>query len=161
MATVYGVEATKIHNTTPSGKADVGTLGGNVRLHYDKYTLTADLSANDIIVMNGLLPKGARVIDAFVKHADLDTTGGTIDFGWAASEELSGGSAVEAADDDGWIANADVATAADTIYASINQANAPGIGKKFSAAVQPQIKIEGDTDATSGDIETFIYYVVD
>jgi len=155
MATLFGVEATKILNQQPTEPVDVGTIGGVMRMHYDKFNLSADLSTNDIIKMNDLLPKGARVIDAMVKYSDLDASGGTIDFGWAVSS-VSG----EAADENGFIEAADV-TSADTIKASDNQANAAGIGKKFTESVQPQIKIEGDTDATSGSIETFIWYVMD
>lgn len=156
MAEFYGVEADKINVDSPPQHADVGAVGGVVRLLYDKFTLTADLSANDVLIMGGKIPKGARVIDAMVKHADLDTSGGTIDFGWAA-----GADALEAADENGFIEAADVATAADVVKASDNQAAPAGIGKKFLEAVQPQIKIEGDTDATAGDVESFIWYVVD
>jgi len=161
MASVYGTEATKIWNQEPSEPAAVGTLGGGMRLHYDKYTYTADLSTGDLILMNGLLPKGARIIDAMIKFEDLDGAGGTVDFGYAASAEQSGGSTVEAADENAFHEAVDVATAADTIKASDNQANAAGIGKKLSGAVQPQIKIEGDTDTTTGTIESFIWYVLD
>lgn len=156
MATVYGENADKILVDDPSQRADVGSLGGRVRCLYDKYTFTADLSSGDVIVMGGKIPKGARVIDAMVKHADLDTSGGTIDFGWAASE-VSG----EAADENGFLQAADVATGADVVKASDNQAGAAAIGKKFTQAVQPQIKIEGDTDVTSGDVESFIWYILD
>lgn len=156
MATWYGVNADRIKVDVPSAKAKVGEAGGNVRLLYDKFTLTSDLSASDVIEMGAKIPKGALVIDAMVKAADLDASGGTIDFGWAASD-VSG----EDADENGFLEAADVATAADVFHASLNQAAAAGIGKRFAQAVQPQIKIEGDTDATTGDVETFIWYVVE
>ena len=154
MSTKYGAEATKINNK-PSEPTDVGSHGGVVRVLYDKYTFTADLSSADIILMNAKLPRGARVIDALLKFGNLDATGGTIDFGWAAGTDGD-----EVADENGFHEAVDV-TSPDCIWASDNAAAPNGIGKKFTEAVQLQIKIEGDTDATSGDVECFVHYVID
>jgi hypothetical protein len=156
MATKYGIEATKIYNQVPTESVSLGSLGGVVRLHYDKYTFSADLASADVIKMNGLLPKGALIIDAMIKHADLDTSGGTIDFGYAASAD-----GLESADENAFFEAIDVATAADVVMAHNNAASPDGIGKRLAASVQPQLKIEGDTDVTSGSIETFIWYVID
>lgn len=127
--------------------------GAPVQLIYGKYTLSADLSANETIKF-GVLKKGMVALGAMVKHDDLDTSGGTIDLGWAA-----GVNGDEVADDNGFIDNADVATAADTVVSDTNLATAPGIGKEFADDCDLELKIEGDTDATSGDIEVFVWVI--
>lgn len=153
MATYYGIETSKPRSSIPQAR-DQGTLGGGVKTLYDKYTLSADLSAADVIVM-GKLPAGARVVGYWLKSSDLDASGGTLDLGWAASSD-----AVVSADDDGFLSNVDVATAAITVDHADQDAMV-GLGKKFDSAVDVQVKVEGDTDATSGDIEVCIFYVVD
>ena len=124
-----------------------------MRIAYDKYTFTADAAAADTIGM-GKLPKGARVIGYWLKCGSLDASGGTVDFGYAASSD-----AVEAANDDAFLANADVTSA--VTFDHTSQANMVGLGKAFDAEVELQIKIEGDTDTTTGTVETCVFYVVD
>ncbi len=155
MATVYGVEATKAYNSNPVTKISKGEFNGRVQMLRDSYTFSADLASADIIKLGGKLPAGARVVDAFIKWADLDASGGTIDVGWAASVEGN-----EAADADGFFANLDVTSAgAARLSDSSHYANA-GMLKEFSESVQVQAVIDGDTDATSGSIELVLYYVV-
>lgn len=154
MATKYGTNATNLAASVPSF-AGVGEQGGRVRVIYDKYTLTADLASGDVIYMGGKLPANARVIEVMLKFADLDASGGTLDVGWLASDD-----AVESQTLEGFISNADC-TSADVILASQNQAAPSGIMKKFSSAVQVVVSTDGDTDATSGDIELAIMYVID
>lgn len=155
MATKYGVNATLISNTNPPASAGVGEQGGRVRVMYDKYSLTADLASTDVIKMGGLLPIGARVLEVMLKYADLDASGGTLDVGWQASAD-----GVESQTLEGFISNADC-TSADVILASQNQAAPSGIFKKFAAPVQVVVTVDGDTDATSGDIELAVMYVID
>lgn len=158
MATKYGTYSSDRLEDVPSTKIPADVQHGRIRIAYDEYTFTADLAAADVIHM-GLLPKGARVVGYWLKADDLDASGGTLDLGWAASSETSGGSAVEAADDDGFLSNVDV-TSAITIGHQ-DQENMTGLGKKFSAEVAIQVKIEGDTDVTSGTLKTCVFYVVD
>jgi hypothetical protein len=106
--------------------------------------------------MGGKLPKGARVLEVWVKSADLDASGGTVDVGWLASDD-----GVESASVNGFMDALDVATAADVFLMSANAAAPAGMFKKFGAAVQPVITTDGDTDATTGDIEMCIMYIVD
>jgi hypothetical protein len=159
MATVYGVNATKLYNTVPSVMIAPGDCNGEVRAIYDIYTLTADLAAADVIVMGTKIPKGARVIEAHIKWADLDAAGGTIDVGWQASVELESGSALVAADADGFFVDLDVATAGQAALSAATHNANPGYLKEFAAAVQPVITIDGDTDATSGSVSLVIFYV--
>lgn len=161
MANFYGVNNTKLTQDAPKGKAGVGETAGRVRMLYDKYTFTAALTTSDALAMCGLIPKGARILNVFIKSSDLGTTG-DINVGWLASEETSGGSAVEAADADGFFAALDVnaaALSADLINSSFR--NLDGFMKKFTAAVQPVIVPSENTTATSGSIEMAILYVVD
>jgi hypothetical protein len=155
MATVYGIQTTRRRNTLPVRLVEQGYQGGNVKVLEDKYTFTADLASGDFISM-GILPAGARVIDVRVAFDDLDTTGGTIDIGWFA-----GAAGVEAADDDGFGANVDVATAAGVYSMWTSQRTRPGFAKVFSEAVEVAIKIDGDTDVTTGDVFMQVLYVVD
>jgi hypothetical protein len=155
MATFYGVEATKAYNSDPKTMISKGEFNGRVQSLRDIYTLSADLASSDVIVMGGKLPAGARVLDVFIKWADLDASGGTIDVGWAISAEGN-----VAADDDGFFANLDVTSAGSArLSDSTHSANA-GMMKEFDEAVAIQVKIDGDTDATSGSIEMFVLYVV-
>lgn len=161
MATYYGSNATKREVNVPSQKAGNGEVGGVVRCAYDSYALTGDLTTSDTIRM-GFIPKGARVLDVHVAFDDLDASGGTMDVGWLASAELDAdGAAVVLADADGFINDADVATAADVIKMSDNLANGAGQFKSFDADVQISISFGADTDATTGNIKVAVYYIVD
>lgn len=153
MATVYGAYATDRLVDVPSDKIPANGNHGVVRVAYDSYALTADLAAADIITL-GRIPAGARVVGYWLKSADLDASGGTVNLGWAASSD-----AVEAADPDGFLLTADV-TSAITIDHG-DQENMVGLGKVFSSAVDVIITTVGDTDATSGTISACIFYVVD
>jgi hypothetical protein len=155
MATVKGVNRTLLTNV-PQEFAGVGEAGGRVRLLYDKYTWLADPGDGDIIEMGAPIPKGARVIDAMVKFADMGSSGsGTFEFGWAVSAD-----GTEVADANGFIDAFDADAAADVVKASDQQASPPGVGKKFVAEVQPIITTTG-VNVTSGDVESFILYVLD
>jgi hypothetical protein len=156
MASLYGVNATKLLVNNPPELSGVGEAGGRMRVIYDTYTLVADTASADVIYMGSLIPKGARVMQVMVKAADLDGSGGTVDIGWAASAD-----AVEAADASGFFANVDVATAADVFSSSENAAAPAGIHKKFAAACQPIITFDGDCDATTGAISIAIWYILD
>lgn len=157
MATKYGTNATNLQSN-PQKLVEQGELAGRLHVHYDEYVFSADLAANDVIYMGGKLPAGARVIDVVLDSPDLDTqSAGALTSGWLASDD-----GVVSADDDGFLTTVDVHTAGkaqsmNTLLCS----NVPGKFKKFASAVQPAIKISGETDATSGTIRQAIYYIVD
>lgn len=154
MATLYGANATKRDVTNPSVKIDACDERARVRMIYDAYTLVGDLASGDLINF-AKVPAGCRIVDVWVFFTDLDASGGTIDVGWAADSL-----AVETADDDGFIANADC-TSADVIKMSDNLANGAGQFKKFAAECQVQAKVDGDTDATTGSIGVAVFYTLD
>ncbi len=153
MATVYGVNAT-LRNNVPKAEMGVGEAGGRVRLAYDSYTAAGAIALNDIVVMGPKIPKGARMIDGWIKHADLGTVG-TLDLGWAASDD-----GLEAVNATGFISAEDVHTAADIVKATDNQAAPAGVGKKLLAEVQPIVTASAATDV-AGAFSTFIFYIVD
>lgn len=148
MATVRGVNATKINNKE---KVDVQDLGGRVRCSYDEYTLTADLSANDVIKM-GRIPKGARLVDYYLDFDDLGT-GGTLDVGYNGGDNGD-----ETADPDGLIDGEDVNTAAGQRRAAKGDA---ALFKKFADNVDLEVTVATDTTATSGTIRLAAYYTFD
>lgn len=156
MASLYGVNATKLLVNNPPELSGKGESGGRMRVIYDTYTLTADTASADVLYMGALIPKGARVMEVMVKSADLDGSGGTLDVGWAASAD-----GVEAVSASGFLANIDVATAADVFMMSENAAAPAGLHKQFTASCQPIITFDGDCDATSGSISIAIWYVLD
>jgi len=150
MATKYGINATKRAVTQPPERPEQGQVKADVLFAYDKYTLSSDLAAADVIKMMKL-PEGARIIDAILVCDDLDASGGTLDVGWE-----SNGS--DAADADGMFANVDVTSASVT---RMSAAVVPGVFQKFAAETQISITVDGDTDATSGDIELGVWFVID
>lgn len=154
MATFYGVNATKRENQTIKQLIGPGDVAGRVRVARDTFELSADLAAADTIRMMEL-PEGARVLDAILFFDDLDAAGGTLDVGWEA-----GAGAVEAADADGFLSAVDVTSAGLTTMQD-DQPTRPGFDKLFSEAVQVAVTVLGDTDATSGTITLYLYYVVD
>jgi hypothetical protein len=157
MATKYGTNATKIA-ANPAQLAEQGEQRGRINVHYDEYVFTGDLAVNDVIYMGGKLPAGARVLDVVLDSPDLDTaSAGALTSGWLVSDD-----AVVAADDDGFLTTVDVHTAGKAqSMSALLASNVPGKFKKFASAVQPAIKISGETDATTGTIRQAIYYVVD
>ena len=60
MATVYGANATKRDVDVPSQKLDVTEQHGRLRRAYDSITLSAELTAGDLINFMKL-PAGAKI----------------------------------------------------------------------------------------------------
>lgn len=155
MASKYSVGYTSAFQTVPSEKVDVNKWFGRIRAMYDTYTISADLAASDKIYF-GKLPKGARVLNVIVAFADLDASGGTIDVGY---EYNASGDSSLTDDLDAFLADVDV-TSAGTV-GMIEQANMVGFGKEMEGEADIVVTIDGDTDATSGDIKLLVEYVLD
>lgn len=152
MATLNGENAALI-NADASSKAAVGDQGGRVRMLKDKFSLTGDLSLNDIIQMGGKLPQGASVVDVILSWDALGA--GALDVGWA-----DGAGGLESADADGFLAAVAVTSAGLAKMSDTDEA-VPGYLKDFDEEVQVQIQVQTDTSATSGDIELVVLYVVE
>lgn len=157
MASLYASNYTNAYRNVPSSKYNAGDFYGRVHVLIDSYTAAGALSSGDVIYF-GKIPKGAKVINALLSHDDLGTTG-TGKLGWAASAELSAGSAVEAADDDGLIASIDFNTAANIPFAWEN-VPVPGVAKDFAAEVDVTLTLTAATTA-AGSITCMIFFVVD
>ncbi len=157
MATKLGTNATKIA-ANPAQLTEQGEFSGGLRVMYDEYVFTADLAVNDLINMGGLLPAGARVMEVVCDSPDLDSSSaGALTVGWAASAD-----GVEAVSAAGFLSSMDVHTAGKTLsMSSLLQSAVAGKFKKFASPVQPQIKISGETDATTGTVRLAIFYIID
>ncbi len=151
MASVYGVEYTNVYVDVPSEKAKINSVGGNLRVVSDTYTLTADLASGDKIYM-GKLPKGARVINVYCSFADLDASGGTIDIGYEYADSAL------TDDPDAFGVDIDVATAAASYSMASEGVNLPGFLYETTGEADLIITTDGDTDATSGAIKLCVIY---
>jgi hypothetical protein len=149
MAALLGTNATK-RAASPFSAIEQGEERG---VSYDEYTLpSAVIGASDTIDL-GLLPQGARVLEVALSFPDLGTTG-ALKLGWVLN------AAADAADDDGFLTNVDLNTAADTVLMS-TEANVPGFGKKFAAATIVRATMTAATTATSGTIKCAVYYTLE
>lgn len=151
MATLYGVQKTIA--LANSGLVEQGYAGGRVRVISDKYVLTGDMAADDVIELGSKLPKGAKVIDARIIHTALGA--GTLHVGWKASDD-----AAEALDADAIMTSVAVTGAGSVSAAATHYTNA-FVNQVLAGEVQPIVTVATDTSATSGTIQLDIFYVVD
>jgi hypothetical protein len=158
MATLNSVNA-QLYQNVPRDMVDVTEQHGRMRILKDEITLTAELTAADVIRVGAPLPKGAMVVAARLQSSQLGSVGGAgeLDLGWQASAD-----AAEAADADGFLAAVEVGSAAANA-AMEEQATTPaGYLKKFAGEVQVVITANETTDAGIGDkITVALFYVVD
>lgn len=78
MATLYGVNATKINAMKPSNVLSAGECGGKLRCFIDTYVGLGTESASDVIEMGPVLPIGAKILWYWAKTTAI---GGTPDLG--------------------------------------------------------------------------------
>ena len=152
MATYYGNQYQDAFVDVPSDMIRPGDVSGEVKVMFFDFTVPAVApSANDIFKL-GKIPKGARVLEACLMFPDLGTTG-VVSLGYAASAD-----AVEAADATAFISSQDVNTAADTVLASQQQANAAGVMKLFSAQCDLELKVNTAWTAVAGNVKGYLLY---
>lgn len=157
MATFRGDNAT-LRNNRPEEKIDVTEQHGRMRILKDSFTLAAELTAADEILMGAPLPEGAMIVEAVLQSPQLGSadTNGELDVGWKA-----GADGVEAEDVDGLFAAVEVGSGSANVKLTDSLAFA-GYLKKFSEEVQLFITANETTDAGVGDeITLVVYYVVD
>ncbi len=160
MATYYSNQYQDAFVDVPSDKIRPGDQSGKLRFMFFDFTVPSVAPSNADFYLLGKIPKGARVVEAVISFPDLGGSG-SVDLGWAASAELdSAGSAVEAADVDGFLANVDLDTAADTIKMTDNAPNPDGFLKKFSAECDLKMIIDDAWSATSGVVKGYLAYVI-
>jgi len=145
----YGVNYNKAYVAVPAVIAPKGSQSGKSRHCFDYYQASTILADDDTIKLFKL-PAGARVIDMKIKTSKSTSTGG-INIGWSAN-------GVDAADEDGFCAIADVHTAA--LLSSPLIAN-PGILKEFTVETQVVAQLSAAIDATDFLLEVACEYVVD
>lgn len=151
MSDFYSSQYQEAYVDVPSQKMDPGEQAGRIRSLIMDHTFAAELTTSDALYM-GKLPKGARVVDAIFKSADLGTTG-VFDIGWDG-----GTNSDETADANGLFAAVDVKAAA-----AVNRMGfVPGLHKEFADEVNLIIVPSEDTDSATGeDISLIVYYVLD
>lgn len=153
MATVNSINYAKTI-AVPATKINQGELNGRVKVLKDKYTLSAALTAADIIACTKL-PAGALVLSAYIRSGDMGGTG-QFSVGYAAN-------GTDAADPDAFVNNSDAGDANSFTRNGASAAAAAaetGILKRFDVETQVTITVEETTIATTGDVEIVIEYVL-
>lgn len=149
MANVNGVNYAKTI-AVPATKINQGELNGRVKVLKEKYSLSAALTAADVILCPKL-PAGALVLDAYIRSGDMGGTG-QFSVGYLAN-------GTDAADADGFINNVDAGDAA-AFKRVTGDAAETGILKRFASETQVSITVEETTTAISGDVEIVIFFVL-
>jgi hypothetical protein len=150
MASVYGVNNTKKYITNPIDKVAAKEDGGKVRVAYDSYVFPANAFASGDKIELMKLPKGAKVVDAFVKAPSLGTTG-IFDLGYKAN-------GVDSADSDAFVLSADAGGQA--VFKRMS--TEAGSFKEFSVETTVELTSTEVTTAASGlTIEVAVFYVLE
>lgn len=149
MATYYSNEYQDAYVDVPSNKIAAGNISGTVLHANFTVDLAGAVALNEVIKLVKI-PKGARLLQLRFVNTDLGSAG-DLDIGWSASEETSGGVAVELGDQDGIVAALDVNAAAG--------ANNYYPNRKFAAEVDLQCTAVEATTA-AGTLSGYILYTV-
>lgn len=160
MATLNGANFKKSEVDKPSLKIEQGDVNGRVRQAYEEYDLD-DLGvivANGDIIRGPKLPKGARVVEAYIDSPNMGATG-IFDLGHAEVLDEDGNT-LDAADQNAFVDQADAGGQSVLKKMSDNQGNA-GHLKKFQGEVQTQVQCTESTVAITGLIRFGFFYVVD
>jgi len=153
MATLNAVNYQASRVDEPASKVSVKEQHGRLRRLYDSITLSAELALNDVIKA-GVLPSGARVLDARLIFPN-DGTSGQLDFGWASN-------GVDAADQNGFF---DGATEADFGAGAVDAKMAgtsAGWNVEFGAETELELFcVEASTASNGNQLQWEVIYVVD
>lgn len=90
MASYQGVNYAKTQ-ASPVAQIEEGQYNSPVLHILDLFVFTADLAANDQVLMGGYIPEGAVLLDAVVSTGALGGSA-AINFGWLASAAALAGS---------------------------------------------------------------------
>lgn len=153
MATLNATNYQASRVDEPASKVSVKEQHGRLRRLYDSITLAAELAPADVIKA-GVLPSGARVIDARIIFP-ADSAGGQLDFGWASN-------GVDAADQDGFFAGA---TEGDFGAGAIDAkmlGTAAGYNMEFAAETELELFcVEASTASNGNLLQWEVIYLVD
>jgi len=153
MATLNATNYQASRVDEPASKISVKEQHGRLRRMYDSITLSGELALNDVIKA-GVLPKGAKVLDARIIFP-ADGTGGQLDFGWA-----SNGS--DAADSDGFFAGASEGDFGAGAVDAKMLGTAAGYNFEFAEETELELLcLEASTASTGNLLQWEVIYIVD
>lgn len=160
---LYAANAT-LNRAEPSTALDVTLNYGKMRYISDSYTIpTADELGTSADIYFFKIPKGARVIEMMLT-VPIDggaPATGQLDIGWLAStEEDENGTAIEAADADGFYAKTVADFGAGALARLQVAATRPGYRKKFEAEVQVVASCEEATTSSGDAVILLEAYIV-
>lgn len=151
MSEVNGINYQKTQNNPPD-RIRAGELNSRIYIIREKFTLSAVLAINDIILAP-ILPEGALVINAKL-WADNMGGAGRFTFGHKASDDAS-----IAEDLDAFVSEVDAGAAA--AKGSMDHEADAGAMKRFDKPVQLVVEVTEATTNAVGDVEMFIEYTKD
>lgn len=136
----------------PSSKVSVKDLHGKLRRLKDSYTLQAEIALNETILA-GVLPKGAKIVDArFI--APSDGTSGQYEMGWESN-------GTDAADADALFAGTELDTGAGAVDAKM-LGTAAAWDKELAEETNLIINCAEASTASSGDqLQWEVFYIVE
>ena len=156
MATLYASNATNTRQTVPVVKSGAGEQDGKLRVAYDEYTFSSQVSSGNIIEFMKL-PKGARIIGFMANCAQLTGAAGIFKLGLAAGDDGT------AADDDAFFgaASFDIGAAALTVDAG-DVADTAILGMKLSSDTIVQFECTETTGAAPVEVlQLAVMYILD
>ena len=147
MATVYGVNKTKMNTPIGSNILDQGVNKGNVCYMYDTYEASA-LAAASVIELCDVLPDGAVITKITVLTDDLQGSA-TIDIG-------------DQGDDDRYASAVDISGQATTYVwpETAAAANIANYGYQIVGGTSDQLQLTVNTSAVTGTIKVGVEYSI-
>lgn len=150
MAIKYGNNYSDRFVDHPPTPVAAKAMGGNLKVAYDDYDLSAALSTGDRIKACRL-PKGAKVIEVILASADIDSsTNCLLDVGIV----YPNGDGTD--DDNAFLASVNAQSAVSKAMSAQN--NMTGFGLECEGEADIEIKVQVAGDATSGKIKLAVIY---
>lgn len=152
--TYYGVNADITQVDNPPGKIPAREQHGGLRVAYDEFTPTANLTGLDTIIMQKL-PKGAKVYDVILLSDEL---GAVAAQGGLSVGVTANGSGIQTANTQLFASNQEVG-GADLEFRMSNDQTIAGNGTTLLAETQVVITPHQTTDSAVGKkIRLWVYY---
>jgi len=147
MATVYGVNKTKMNTPIGANLLDQGVNKGNVCFMYDTYEASG-LAAASVIELCDVLPDGAVITKMTLLTDDLQGSA-TVDIG-------------DQEDDDRYASAVDISGQATTYIwpETAAAANIANYGHQITAGTDDQIQLTVNTSAVTGTIKFGVEYSI-
>ncbi len=152
MATLYGANYDGQYNDRPEEKIPKGEQASKVLVAYDEYDLNGAIVAASDVIKVFKLPKGAKIVDAYINSPSMGATG-IFDLGWESN-------GVDAADQNGLVDQADAGGQAVTKSMKDTAGGTAGLWKELGAETQCVITCTELTVATTGVVKCWVEYVL-